>query len=132
MRKKLLFIISGLVVLAMLVTACGKATPEPTAVPVAPTAVPPTAVPPTPEPEAKFKVGMVSDVGGIDDASFNENTWKGLEDAVAAFGVEAAFLESQAQADYEPNIIEFAEQGYDMIDSCWPMPLTRWRLSTPM
>ncbi|HUW08080.1 MAG TPA: BMP family ABC transporter substrate-binding protein, partial [Anaerolineae bacterium] len=109
MRKKLLFVISGLVVLALLVTACGKATPEPTAVPAAPTAVPTkapataTPVPPTPEPVAKFKVGMVSDVGGIDDASFNENTWKGLEDAVAAFGVEAAFLESQAQADYEPN-----------------------------
>jgi len=63
----------------------------------------------------KFRVGMVSDVGGIDDASFNENTWKGLQDAQNAFGVEAKFLESQAQADYENNITEFAEQGYDMI-----------------
>ena len=63
----------------------------------------------------KFKVGMVSDVGGIDDASFNENTWKGLEDAARMFGVEAKFLESQAQADYENNITEFAEQGYDLI-----------------
>lgn len=63
----------------------------------------------------KFKVGMVSDVGGIDDASFNENTWKGLQDAVDAFGIEAKFLESQAQADYENNITEFAEQGYDLI-----------------
>jgi phosphate/phosphite/phosphonate ABC transporter binding protein len=63
----------------------------------------------------KYKVGMVSDVGGIDDASFNENTWKGLQDAADAFGVEATFLESQAQADYENNIVEFAEQGYDMI-----------------
>ncbi len=63
----------------------------------------------------KFKIGMVSDVGGIDDASFNENTWKGLQDAQKAFGVEAKFLESQAQADYENNITEFAEQGYDMI-----------------
>lgn len=63
----------------------------------------------------KFKVGMVSDVGGIDDASFNENTWKGLEDAAKMFGIEAKFLESQAQADYENNITEFAEQGYDLI-----------------
>ncbi len=62
-----------------------------------------------------FKVGMVSDVGGIDDASFNENTWKGLQDAADAFGITATFLESQAQADYENNITEFAEQGYDMI-----------------
>jgi branched-chain amino acid transport system substrate-binding protein len=58
---------------------------------------------------------MVSDVGGIDDASFNENTWKGLQDAQEQLGVEATFLESQAQADYENNITEFAEQGYDMI-----------------
>jgi phosphate/phosphite/phosphonate ABC transporter binding protein len=62
-----------------------------------------------------YKVGMVSDVGGIDDASFNENTWKGLQDAQNMFGIEATFLESQAQADYENNITEFAEQGYDMI-----------------
>jgi basic membrane protein A len=58
---------------------------------------------------------MVSDVGGVDDASFNENTWKGLTDAADQYGIQASFIESQAQADYEANIIEFAEQGYDMI-----------------
>ena len=83
----------------------------------------------------KFKVGMVSDVGGIDDASFNENTWKGLEDAARMFGVEAKFLESQAQADYENNITEFAEQGYDLLITVgfllW-MPPTRWPGSIPM
>jgi basic membrane protein A len=62
-----------------------------------------------------FKVGMVSDVGGIDDASFNENTWKGLEDAADQWGITATFIESQAQADYEANLTEFAEQGYDLI-----------------
>ena len=62
-----------------------------------------------------FKVGMVSDVGGIDDASFNENTWKGLQDAAEQWGIQAAFIESQAQADYEANMTEFAEQGYDLI-----------------
>lgn len=62
-----------------------------------------------------FKVGMVSDVGGIDDASFNENTWKGVQDAADQFGIQVAFIESQAQADYEANMTEFAEQGYDLI-----------------
>lgn len=62
-----------------------------------------------------FKVGMVSDVGGIDDKSFNENTWKGLADAADEYGITAKFIESQAQADYEANITEFAEQGYDLI-----------------
>jgi basic membrane protein A len=61
------------------------------------------------------KVGMVSDVGGIDDASFNQNTWEGLERAQEELGVQAQFIESQAQADYEKNITELAEQEYDLI-----------------
>lgn len=62
-----------------------------------------------------LKLGMVSDVGGVDDASFNQNTWEGLEKAGKDFGVEAQFIESQAQADYEKNITELAEQKYDLI-----------------
>jgi basic membrane protein A len=62
-----------------------------------------------------LKVGMVSDVGGVDDASFNQNTWEGLERARDELGVSAQFIESQAQADYEKNITEFAEQDYDLI-----------------
>jgi basic membrane protein A len=55
-------------------------------------------------------------VGGVDDASFNQTTWEGLERADNELeGVTAQFLESQAQADYENNITEFAEQGYDMV-----------------
>ena len=62
-----------------------------------------------------LQVGMVSDVGGLDDASFNQNTWEGLVMAQDDLGVAAQFIESQAQADYEKNITEFGEQGYDMI-----------------
>jgi len=62
-----------------------------------------------------LKVGMVSDVGGLDDASFNQNTWEGLVMARDELGVSAQFIESQAQADYEKNITEFAEQEYDLI-----------------
>jgi basic membrane protein A len=65
--------------------------------------------------EEAIKVGMVSDVGGIDDASFNQNTWDGLKRAQEELGVQAQFIESQAQADYEKNITEFAEQGYDLV-----------------
>jgi basic membrane protein A len=65
--------------------------------------------------EGDLKVGMVSDVGGLDDASFNENTWEGLDRADTELPVCAKFIESQAQADYEKNITEFAEQDYDLI-----------------
>jgi basic membrane protein A len=62
-----------------------------------------------------LKVGMVSDIGGIDDASFNQNTWDGLKRAQDELKVQAQFIESQAQADYEKNITELAEQDYDLI-----------------
>jgi basic membrane protein A len=62
-----------------------------------------------------LKVGMVSDVGGVDDASFNQNTWDGLQRAQEELGVQAQFIESQAQADYEKNITEFGEQEYDLV-----------------
>jgi basic membrane protein A len=65
--------------------------------------------------EEAVKVGMVSDIGGIDDASFNQNTWDGLAMAQEDLGVEAQFIESQAQADYEKNITELAEQEYALI-----------------
>ena len=65
--------------------------------------------------QGDLKVGMVSDVGGIDDASFNQNTWDGLEQADNELTVCSKFIESQAQADYEKNITEFAEQGYDLV-----------------
>ncbi len=68
-----------------------------------------------PTPEKKFRVGMVTDVGGIDDKSFNATSWQGMELAKQELGVEVAYLESQQQADYAANITQFIDQGYDMI-----------------
>jgi basic membrane protein A len=101
MKKWMLFSMTILMALSMVVAACGPAAgPEATT---------------PPEEECALKVGMVSDVGGIDDASFNQNTWEGLVMAEDQLGVCSQFIESQAQADYEKNITEFAEQDYDLI-----------------
>lgn len=51
-----------------------------------------------------FLACMVSDAGGIDDRSFNASAYKGVQDAVAEFGVQEKFLESKSQTDYAPNI----------------------------
>ncbi|MBA3909134.1 MAG: BMP family ABC transporter substrate-binding protein [Rhodobacter sp.] len=51
-----------------------------------------------------FTACQVTDTGGIDDNSFNQTAWKGVEDAKAELGIEARFLESQAETDYEANI----------------------------
>jgi peptide/nickel transport system substrate-binding protein len=114
MRKFLLVFLSVLTVLT-LVAGCG---PQPTEAP--PTEAPaeeeqePTEPPEEPEEEA-FKAGMVTDVGGIDDKSFNATSWGGMEMAEQELGVEAAYLESQQQTDYAANITQFLDQDYNMI-----------------
>jgi basic membrane protein A len=113
MSKKLYSLLALLVTAAFVLAACGPA-PEPTAAPEEPTAAPeePTAEPPA-EPAAK--VCQVTDVGGIDDKTFNATAWKGVEDAIAQLGIEGKYLESQEQADYETNINAFVEEGCDLI-----------------
>jgi ABC-type transport system substrate-binding protein/basic membrane lipoprotein Med (substrate-binding protein (PBP1-ABC) superfamily) len=58
---------------------------------------------------------MVTDMGGIDDKSFNASAWAGMETASEELGVEVAYLESQQQPDYAVNITQFLDQEYDMI-----------------
>ncbi len=70
---------------------------------------------PQPPAEADFKACQVTDVGGIDDRSFNATAWKGVQDAQASLGIEGKFLESQQQTDYEKNINAFIEEGCDII-----------------
>jgi basic membrane protein A len=53
---------------------------------------------------ADFTACQVTDTGGIDDNSFNQTAWKGVQDAQAKLGIEGRFLESQAETDYEANI----------------------------
>ncbi len=117
MRKFLLVTLSLLTVVSMLV-ACGpQATEAPTEAPTEPPAAEPTEPPAEEEEEEEeaFKVGMVTDVGGIDDKSFNQTSWQGMEMAEEELGVEANYLESQQQTDYAANITQFLEQDYDLI-----------------
>jgi basic membrane protein A len=62
-----------------------------------------------------FRVGYVTDTGGIDDKSFNTNQWEGIQRAVADFGIAAQFIQSDEATQYEPNLTEFASQGYDLV-----------------
>jgi basic membrane protein A len=64
-----------------------------------------------------IKVGLVTDIGGLNDRGFNSLANKGLEDAKAQLGVEGRVLESKSDADYIPNLSEFGDQGYDLIIS---------------
>ena len=69
----------------------------------------------TPSTNSELKVGLITDVGGIHDHSFNETSWKGLEKAKTDFGVEINYLESKTDADYTSNIETFVDEEYDLI-----------------
>lgn len=67
------------------------------------------------QPARVSRVGLVTDVGKVDDRTFNEFAYKGMMRAVKAFGLKSAFIETQQPTDYEKNIEQFARAGYDMI-----------------
>jgi basic membrane protein A len=69
---------------------------------------------PAATPEA-FRVGFVTDTGGIDDKSFNTTQWNGVLRAIDDMGVEGQFIQSDEATQYEPNLTEFASQGYDLV-----------------
>ena len=120
MQKRLYVVLMALVVISMLVAACGggeESTPTPVPVPAeAPAVAAPTNTPvPPPPAETAFAVGQITDVGGIDDKSFNQTAWAGVQRAMAELGVDGVFLESQQQTDYEKNLNEFISQNKDLI-----------------
>ncbi len=63
-----------------------------------------------------YSTCMVTDTGGIDDKSFNASAWAGLEAAKAeASNISTKFTASNAIADYEPNLTDFAAQKCNLI-----------------
>ncbi len=64
---------------------------------------------------AEVKACQITDTGGIDDKSFNETAWNGFLRAEEELGVEVKYLESTSEADYEPNIQAFLDEGCDII-----------------
>ena len=61
------------------------------------------------------KVLLVTDVGGINDQSFNASAWEGLTRAKAELGIQADYIESKTDADYETNLTMGVDDGYDLI-----------------
>jgi basic membrane protein A len=66
-------------------------------------------------PATNLKVGLVTDVGGVNDKSFNQSAWDGVQKAATEFGMDAKFIESKQPTDYEKNIDQFATENYDVI-----------------
>ena len=65
--------------------------------------------------ESDFLACEVTDTGGVDDRSFNENAYNGLVEAADEIGFEPVVLESQSDADFDPNIQALIDQSCDLI-----------------
>jgi basic membrane protein A len=89
--KKLYSILAMLITISLVLTACA------------------------PKPGAGILAGEVTDMGGIDDKSFNASGWAGVQQAVTDLGIEGKYLESQQQSDYAKNIQQFLDEDMDLI-----------------
>ena len=98
MKKFIALLLVCVMVLSL--AACGSKKEEPAA------------------PAATLKIGMVTDVGGVNDQSFNQGAWEGLQALAkedSSFSV--SYLESKTDADYAANLQTFVDEKYDLIIS---------------
>ncbi|SEL54218.1 nucleoside-binding protein [Paenibacillus sp. cl141a] len=68
-------------------------------------------------PKANFMVGMVTDAGTIDDKSFNQGTYEGIEKANKDFNMKYRYQKpaGQTEADYSKEIVNLYDAGYKFI-----------------
>ncbi|XAY04732.1 Membrane lipoprotein TmpC [Paraconexibacter sp. AEG42_29] len=93
---------------------CGSDDDDSTSTPAASTPAASTST--AAEPAGKeIKVGLVTDIGGLNDRSFNSLANKGLEDAKSKLGATGRVLTSKSNADYVPNLSTLAQQKYDLV-----------------
>lgn len=99
MRKNLLVCLLMCVVVVLVLSACGATTPAATG-------------------GCAVRIGFVTDVGRIDDDSFNEASWNGIQEAAAQLGLSEDcynYIETQDTADYVTNMEAFINENYNII-----------------
>ena len=65
--------------------------------------------------EENFCIGMVTDLGKVDDKSFNQSAWEGAQAAAAETNGFAKYIETTSTNDYAANIAQFTDKNYDVI-----------------
>jgi basic membrane protein A and related proteins len=64
---------------------------------------------------SNFKVGVVTDIGGLNDHGFNHLAYEGLLRAEQQLHIKGRVLTSSSGADYTPNLTTLAQQGYNLV-----------------
>lgn len=62
-----------------------------------------------------FSAGMVTDTGGVNDQSFNQSAWEGLQNLQKNTGADISYLESTQETDYAPNLDKQVDEGKNLI-----------------
>lgn len=95
MKRWFVVALVALLVLPLVITGCGPAAEE------------------------AFRIGLVTDVGRINDRSFNQSAWEGVIAAAEELGLEEGvdykYIETKDAKDYQDNIRTFTEEGYSVI-----------------
>ena len=94
--KKLYVLLTAFLITAILLPACAPARPNC-------------------ESEEIFCVGLVTDTGKINDRSFNQSAWKGVQQAERDMDALAQYIETADARDYSKNITTFADENYDVV-----------------
>ncbi len=68
-----------------------------------------------PQNAEKIRVGLVTDVGRIDDGTFNQYAYEGMTRAVEELGLESTYIETKRQRDGQNNIEKLIANGYNLI-----------------
>jgi len=97
--KKLYVLLAALLVAAMILPACAPAAPD------------------CADAET-FCAALVTDVGKINDKSFNQACWEGVQQAEKEYGAIVQYIETTDAKDYAKNIATFGDAGYDVIVTC--------------
>ena len=113
--------------LAIIVAACGPGAAS-TAPSVAPSVAPPSVAAPSVEPSVEpsaatvtcdtaLKVGLVTDVGRVNDKGFNQSAYEGMLAAAEAAPTcfETEYIETTSQSDYAPNIAQFTDADSNVV-----------------
>ena len=94
--KKLYSVIAMLIIASLALSACGGgSTPTPAA--------------------SQLKVGVVTDVGQLEDKSFNQAAYEGGKAAAEKLGATFDVIVTQNISDYKQNIQTFVDQGFNVI-----------------
>jgi basic membrane protein A len=99
MSKKIYIMLAGLIIAAMLLAACAPSGEQA----------------PDCKSDQVFCVGLVTDVGKVDDKSFNQSGWEAVQQAEKDLGAKIQYIETVDSKDYDKNIATFADAGYDVI-----------------